>query len=126
MPHIRKDEAPILLDEPVVTIRSVELDDTTVSFETYPTDYDPAHLFRGLPDDRCQCRHWGVMIKGRLDVHYADRSESFTAGDAYYILPGHTPHPHAGTELIEFSPTADLQKSMAVIGANMEAEAANA
>ena len=124
MPRTRKDEAPLVVDEPEITGRYVELADHTVCFETYPTDFDPGFLFKGLPDDRCQCPHWGVVVSGRLDIHYADHSEIYTAGDAYYILPGHLPHPHAGTEVIEFSPTAQLQQSMQVVGANMAAAAA--
>jgi hypothetical protein len=119
MPRTRKDEAPLVIDEPLIAGRYVELADHTVAFESFPTDFDPAELFRGLPDDRCTCPHWGVVVSGRLDVHYADRSETYTAGDAYYILPGHLPHPHAGTEVVEFSPTAQLQAVMQVVGANM-------
>lgn len=26
--------------------------------------------FKGLPDDRCQCRHWGVVIKGQVTFRY--------------------------------------------------------
>jgi hypothetical protein len=102
-----------------VTGRYVELGSYTVSFETFHTDADPAPLFRGLPENRCQCPHWGVVVSGRLDARYADGEESFTAGDVYYLAPGHLPHPHAGTELIEFSPTEALQATMAVVGANM-------
>ncbi|MDT7675313.1 MAG: hypothetical protein QOD82_3215 [Pseudonocardiales bacterium] len=47
-----------------VTARYVELDDYTVAFETHKAQWDPAELFRGLPEDRCQCPHWGVMISG--------------------------------------------------------------
>ena len=32
----------------------------TVAFETYTADADPAEVFKGLPDDRCQCEHWGA------------------------------------------------------------------
>jgi hypothetical protein len=119
MPRARKEEAPILLDEPEVTGRYVELGSYTVSFETFHTDADPAPLLRGLPENRCQCPHWGVVVSGRLDARYADGEESFTADDVYYLAPGHLPHPHAGTELIEFSPTEALQATMAVVGANM-------
>lgn len=119
MPRTRKDEAPILLDEPEVTGRYVELDGYTVSFESFHTDTDPAPLFRGLPDDRCQSPHWGVVLSGRLDVRYADHEETFTEGDAYYIAPGHLPRVHAGTEVIEFSPTEALQATTAVVGANL-------
>ena len=119
MPRTRKDEAPLLVDEPVITGRYADVGPYTVAFETYPTDFDPSALFAGLPDDRCQCPHWGIVVSGELVINYADRTEVYTAGDAYYINPGHLPHPHAGTEVIEFSPTDALQVTMAVIGANM-------
>jgi hypothetical protein len=47
--------------------------------------------------------------------------ETFEAGDAYYIPPGHTPVLYAGTELVEFSPTDELQRTVAVVSKNMEA-----
>ena len=42
MPRTRKDEAPVLIQEPEVTGRYVELAGYTVSFETFHTDSDPA------------------------------------------------------------------------------------
>jgi len=84
-------------------------------------DMDPAPFFRGLPDDRCQCPHWGVVLSGRIIFRYPDHDEVYTAGDAYYGAPGHLPLLFAGTELVEFSPTGPLNESMAVIGKNLEA-----
>jgi len=124
MPRTRKDEAPLLLDEPEITGRYVELADHTVAYETFHTDMDPAPLFRGLPDDRCQCPHYGVVVSGRLEMRYADRTEVFEAGDAYVATPGHVPWPHTGTEVVEFSPTDALQETLAVVGANMSRQAA--
>ena len=121
MPRTSKTEAPILVDEPPIEGRYVDLDGYTVSFETFRLDADPGPLFRGLPDDRCQCPHWGVVKSGQLIIRYADRDETFNAGDAYYIAPGHLPLVTAGTEVIEFSPTDALQQTMAVVGMNMEA-----
>jgi len=121
MPRTRKDEAPVLVDVPVLEGRYVELDDYTVSFETFLDDADGTPLFRGLPDDRCQCPHWGVVVSGRLVLRFADREESYEAGDAYYAAPGHVPIVTAGTEVVEFSPSVELQKTMAVLGANMTA-----
>jgi hypothetical protein len=66
MPRTRKDEAPILLDEPEIQGRYAEVGDHTVSFETYHVDADPDPLFSGLPEDRCQCPHWGIVQSGRL------------------------------------------------------------
>lgn len=36
----------------------------TVGFESYSQHIDGASCFRGAPDDRCQARHWGVVLKG--------------------------------------------------------------
>ena len=91
----------------------------TVAFETYTQDTDAAEMFRGLPDDRCQCPHWGYVIKGKVAFRTADGEETFEAGDAYYVGPGHTPVLYAGTEVVEFSPTADLGRTMAVVEANL-------
>jgi hypothetical protein len=48
-------------------------------------------LFKGLPDDRCQCPHWGYVLKGRMRIRYPDHDEIIEAGDAYYMVPGHLP-----------------------------------
>jgi hypothetical protein len=95
----------------------------TVGFETYTADADMAELFKGLPDDRCQCEHWGYVIKGKVSFKTADGEETFETGDAYYVGPGHTPVLYAGTEIVEFSPTKELQQTMEVIEKNMEAAA---
>lgn len=54
-------------------------------------------------------------------MRFADHEETYTAGDAYYVAPGHLPLVSAGSEVVEFSPTAQLQQTMAVVGANMAA-----
>jgi hypothetical protein len=121
MPRTSKADASVSLDEPEIEGRYAELDGYTVAFETHKADMDPAPLFRGLPDDRCQCPHWGVVLSGRIIFRYPDHDEVYTAGDAYYGAPGHLPLLFAGTELVEFSPTGPLNESMAVIGKNLEA-----
>ena len=119
MPRTRKDEAAVLLDEPEIEGRYVELDHYTVAFETFRTDVDPAPLFQGLPDDRCQCPHWGYVRSGAMTIRYPDQEETYVAGDAYYIRPGHLPLVTAGTEVVEFSPTEALQATQAVLERNM-------
>jgi hypothetical protein len=121
MPRTRKDEAPIMVDEPVVEGRYVELDDWTVAFERFPIGSDPSPLFRGLPDDRCQCKHWGYVVSGQIRVHYKESSEILRAGDAYYLRPGHLTELADGTEVIEFSHTSELAKTQEVVGRNMAA-----
>ena len=92
----------------------------TVGFETYSADADLAPFFQGLPDDRCQARHWGIVLKGKLVYKYADGSEDvITAGEAYYARPGHTPVLYADTEVVEFSPSDELAQTMAKVTENM-------
>lgn len=126
MPGTRKDEAPIAVDIPEMEGRYVDLGGYTVGYETFRVDMDPAPFFRGLPDDRCQSPHWGVVVKGRLTFRYADHEETFESGDAYYAPPGHTPLMAAESQIIEFSPSDALQATMSVVEANLAAAAASA
>lgn len=96
-----------------------ELDGYTVGFETYTADADLSALFKGLPGDRCQCPHWGVVLKGKLEYRGVDGDTVIEAGEAYYTGPGHLPFLYAGTEVIEFSPTKQLKETLAVIEKNM-------
>lgn len=121
MPRTSKLEAPVLVDEEEIEGRYTELGGYTVGYETHKADVDPAPLFAGLPGDRCQCPHWGVVTKGRVVFRYEDHDETFVAGDAYYGAPGHLPLLFAGTEVVEFSPSTELQQMMAVVGQNLEA-----
>lgn len=64
-------------------------------------DVDATPLFKGLPDDRCPCPHWGYVFKGRLTFQCGDREEIFEAGDAFYLEGGHVPtSPEPGTEYL--------------------------
>ncbi len=93
----------------------------TVGFETYTADADMGELFKGLPDDRCQCEHWGYVIKGKLKITYTDGSEEIiNAGEAYYLRPGHVGESLEETQTVEFSPTAEWQRTMEQIGKNLE------
>lgn len=106
---------------PVVD-RAEELSGYTVSFVEFRQDIDATPLMKGLPDDRCQCPHWGYVLKGKVTFRYSDREETYEAGDAYYSPPGHVPVRHApGTEIVQFSPTHELHKTEAVMQKNMKA-----
>ena len=119
MPSASKMTTPVSVDLPVLQGRYAELDAYTVGFETYPEDVDPSTYFRGLPDDRCQCPHWGVVQSGQITFRWIDHDETYGSGDAYYAAPGHLPLISAGTSVVEFSPTDDLDRTMAVVGANL-------
>jgi mannose-6-phosphate isomerase-like protein (cupin superfamily) len=92
----------------------------TVAFETYTQDADLAPLLKGLPNDQCQAAHWGYVIKGRVTYHFGDRDETFEEGEAYYVPPGHTPELFKGAEVVEFSPTDELQRTIEVAMKNAE------
>ncbi|HEY3674201.1 MAG TPA: cupin domain-containing protein [Acidimicrobiia bacterium] len=119
MPRTSKAEAAVAMESEVLTSRHAELDDFTVAFEEYHVDADGTPIFRGLPDDRCQCPHWGVVVSGELRLRYVDGEEVYRAGDAYVARPGHVPVVTAGTEVIEFSPTDRLAETLAVLAGNM-------
>jgi len=121
MPAASKATTPVTVDEDIIEGRYAELGGYTVGFETFRADADAAPLFQGLPDDRCQCPHWGYVLSGSVVFRYADHDETYTAGDAYYGAPGHLPLVSAGTELIEFSPTDALNQTMEVVTRNMQA-----
>jgi hypothetical protein len=93
----------------------------TVCFETHTADADLADLFCGLPEDRAQLPRWGYVIRGRVGFRFPDREETYEAGDAYCVPPGHTPVHHAGTEIVEFSPTEILAETMPVVMKNLAA-----
>jgi hypothetical protein len=94
----------------------------TVGFERYHADADLAPLFTGLPDDRCQCPHMGYVVAGKVTFTFTDGTEeTYEAGDAYYAPPGHLPYLHAGSEVVEFSPSTELQKTLEVVERNMAA-----
>src|SRR5207237_5345846 len=77
MPRTSKAEAPVVMDNDVLTSRHVELDDFTVVFENYHVTADAAPVFKGLPDDRCQCPHWGIVVSGELRLRYADGEDTY-------------------------------------------------
>jgi hypothetical protein len=122
MPKVSKASASqVQVVDGVLEDRSEDLDGYTAGFTSFHTDMDPAPLFHGLPDDRCQCPHWGYVIKGKMTFRFADREETYEAGDAYYAPPGHTPVMYDGCEIVEFSPADELAKTMEVIMRNMAA-----
>ena len=93
----------------------------TVAFESYTQDADLAPFLEGLPDDRCQAEHWGYVIKGKVAFKSDSGEETFEAGDAYYMPPGHTPVLFAGTEVVEFSTTEEFDRTVEVVTKNMDA-----
>lgn len=119
--HGSVNDIPVTLEVPEVVIQEIEWGDMHIGFETYHQPFDIAPLLKGLPDDRCQCPHWGYVISGEMRVRYAGREEVVKAGEAYYLAPGHAPIIAAGTRVIEFSPIAPYQVTAETVMRNFEA-----
>ena len=124
MPKASKETASRVEDMGVMEGRYEELGGYTVGFESFREDADATPLFRGLPDDRCQSPHWGYVSRGRVTFRYADHDEVYEAGDAYYAPPGHVPVIEAGTDIVEFSPTAEYGRTMEVVAQNLARQGA--
>ncbi len=116
-----KQDLPVAVDEDGVRSQEVEWGDMNVALERFPAGLDTAPLFKGLPDDRCQCPHWGYVLKGRIRIRYADHEEVLSAGDVYYMAPGHLPLFEEDSEVVEFSPKGEYQETMEVAGRNLAA-----
>ncbi len=121
MPKVSKDSATQGGEFGPVTDRNDRIEDYTINFTSFHQDIDATPLMKGLEEDRCQCPHWGYVIKGRVTFRYADRDEVFEEGDAFYTPPGHIPVKHApGSEIVFFSPTEALRVTEAAMQRNMQ------
>jgi hypothetical protein len=122
MPKVSRESATGGGDYGAVLDRAEDIEGYTINFVTFRQDIDATPLYRGLPDDRCQCPHWGYVVSGAVTFQYADGDEVCEAGDAFYIPPGHIPVANEpGTEFVWFSPSEELRTAEAVMMKNMQA-----
>lgn len=114
-----KVDLPKTVDVDELTIRETDWGDIHVNLVVCHKILDISPLLKGLPDDMCQCPHWGMILKGRKLVKYRDHEEVLNAGDAYYMPPGHSTITDPGTEWIEFSPSNQLKDTNAAVQRNL-------
>ena len=92
MTAIGREEAQVEIEGGGVEFRTHEIGgDMTVAFIRAPAGMDLLPLLVGLPDDLCQCPHWGYVLSGRLGLTTKDGEEVYDAGQAFYWSPGHAP-----------------------------------
>ena len=118
--HTSKDELePMVLDG--YEGRQIDAGAIRIAFESMPAHFPPDEsLFKGLPDDRCQCDHWGYLFKGSFRVTYTDAPEEIVrAGEAYHLRPGHFVQTLEPVELIEISPAEEHDRTMTIIARNV-------
>ncbi len=124
MPSAAHDELPEQEIVPGYSSRFADWGGITVAFEKAHAGQDASAMVKGLPDDRCQAPHWGYMFSGEIVVDYGDRTESVKGGQAYYIAPGHRITFLTDSEALEFTPTAELEKTFEAVRRNAAAAAA--
>lgn len=105
-----KNELPILIEAGPATVRAADWDGMRAVIVSVPAGMDFGPLLRGLPNNLCPCPHWGYVIKGRLQIQYADGGETLRAGDVFYLPPGHTGIAEEDTEFLEISPPDPHQR----------------
>lgn len=105
--------------------RFVAAGDFRIAFESMPAEFPPDEApFKGLPDDRCQCDHWGYLFEGSFRVTYADGEEEIVhAGEAYHLRPGHFVQTLESVRLFELSPLEEHDRTLAVVARNLGAVA---
>ena len=121
MPSVARDRIAETDDYGVVENRHEDVEGITIQFVAIREDVDAAPLLRGLPDDRCNCRHWGYVFKGKLTFDLGDGQEVYEAGDAFCITHGHVPSAEAGTEYLQFSSAEELRRVSAHMEKNLAA-----
>ena len=115
-----KTDLPKTMEMEGAAIREAEWGDTHIEYGTFTKDFDVSPFLKGLPDDMCQCPHWGYLMKGKITVKYKDHEEVINAGDSYYMEPGHTGIIGVGAEYVEFSPKDKYKLTAEAIMRNMK------
>ena len=119
----RKEDVKKTLDSDVVTSHDTVMGDMAVSYVITRKELNLAPLLKGLPNDQCQARHWGYVLKGSFEVDYGDHKETCKEGEFFYLPPGHTLRAFSGTEVIQFTPNEENEKTVTAMTKNMAAMA---
>jgi hypothetical protein len=110
--RVTKDEVDVRMEIPGAVIRQrMDFGDVR-GYDTISGEYfslsagvDTTPLFIGLKGDRCQCPHWGFVLRGRITTTDAQGAqETVNANDLFYWPPGHNVKVEDDAEIIMFSP----------------------
>jgi hypothetical protein len=101
------------LEGPGVAIRRIDADGLAMCLIRLEAGSRTDPLFAGLPEDRCQCAHWGYIISGTMRVHGSDGARDYAAGETYYWAPGHNLEAVTDAEYLEITRSDDYDALMA-------------
>jgi hypothetical protein len=99
--HASKAMLPVQALGETYEARLAEWGEYTAYFEHIPAGTDFSTYY-----DRCECPHFGYVFAGKLRSSYPDgTNQIISAGEMYYIPPGHLFHVLEDADTVEFSPT---------------------
>lgn len=109
---IKKEEIPVKMESTGTVIRSLPgYGGMAVAYNEVPGGTDFSPLLAGLANNSCHCPHWGYVVEGELTVKYDNGTEDhLTAGDVFYLPPGHTAMVGKNLKFIEFSPEKEFKE----------------
>lgn len=111
MHAMKRDETPVVLADGGLEVRIEEIGGgQSVGFFHLPEGTDLAPALAGLPDDMCQCPHWGYLLKGRLLMRFQGGETVYEEGQAFYWGPGHVPVALTDTDYVDFSPSEGIKQ----------------
>lgn len=110
--RVAKENVDVRMEIPGVVIRQRKDFGDVRGFDTISGEYftlaagvDTTPLFVGLDGDRCQCPHWGFVLRGQLTTTDAKGAqETVRANDLFHWPPGHNVRVDADAEIVMFSP----------------------
>lgn len=110
--HISKDQFP--KDNMINIVK--DWGEMVVAINEVPAGTDFSPLLKGQKNDLCQVAHWGYLEKGSLKaIDKEGNSEVISAGEVFYMPPGHTAVVIEDLRIIEFSPQKEMLELMADI-----------
>ena len=115
----KPEDLPILFEQGSTSLRGTLWGGMFVLLYTIPAGTDMKRLMTGLPDDLCPCPHWGYVLEGRVRIRHKDFDQVVTAGEAFYVEPGHAPVFEEDTRMVEFSPKEEWIAMMSMVARNL-------
>lgn len=109
--HQLKEEIPVLMEGEGLRTSSTVQGGMAIGYAEIPAGMDVTPTLKGLPEDMCQCPHWGYVLEGAMHVRYTDgQEEVVSAGEVFYLPAGHTAWFDEDTKWVEFSPQEEFEK----------------